>query len=348
MRVGESGPEVASVASVDVAIPNYQQGRYLADAVRSVLTQRGVDRLRVLVIDNASTDGSLAVAGALAAGDDRVRVLPREKNLGHHASFNAAIEWAAADYFLILCADDALAPGALARACGLMDRHPDVALTFGRALPLAGDRGVPGLAGIPGVPAERDPPWRLLSGRALLERFCATGRNVVPGPTCIVRTRVQKAVGPYRTTLPYTDDLEMWLRFTLKGDAAETDALQGFQRIHDDRQSSRMPTMHEWDLACEAAFESFFANEGASLPPRDRARLRARARRSLAERSYWSALTYLGRGDLAAAGRFARFALSRAPSTALLPPIGYALRRLGASRRSHPMARAVRHGAGDR
>jgi glycosyltransferase involved in cell wall biosynthesis len=38
--------------SVDVVVPNYQYGRYLRDCVASILSQ-GIDRLRVLIIDNA-------------------------------------------------------------------------------------------------------------------------------------------------------------------------------------------------------------------------------------------------------------------------------------------------------
>src|SRR4051794_15159199 len=54
------------MASIDVVIPCYQYGRYLRDCVRSVLDQ-DVEQLRVLIIDNASTDGSAEIARQLAA-----------------------------------------------------------------------------------------------------------------------------------------------------------------------------------------------------------------------------------------------------------------------------------------
>ena len=68
------------MASVDVVIPCYQYGRFLRDAVTSVLSQ-GISQLRVLVIDNASTDNSLEVATQLALEDRRVEVIAhREPN----------------------------------------------------------------------------------------------------------------------------------------------------------------------------------------------------------------------------------------------------------------------------
>jgi glycosyltransferase involved in cell wall biosynthesis len=96
--------------SVDIVIPCYNHGSFLPDSVASVLSQK-IDDLRILIVDNASTDGSADVAQQLASGDARIELLSRNTNQGPHASFNAGIDWARGDYFLILCADDLLSPG---------------------------------------------------------------------------------------------------------------------------------------------------------------------------------------------------------------------------------------------
>ncbi|MBP2300846.1 glycosyltransferase family 2 protein [Azospirillum picis] len=307
------------MASVDVVVPSYQYGRYLRGCVTSVLTQDIAD-LRVLIIDNASTDDSVEVARRLAAEDRRVEVLARPRNLGPHASFNDGIDWARADYFLILCADDLLAPGALARAAAVMERHPGVHLSYGGVvIDSATDPR-------PSRPAPATAAgWRILSGSALLERFCRTGRNHVPGPTAVVRTSIQKQVGHYRRTLPQTDDLEVWMRFALRGDAAETDVIQGIARVHPLSQSASSRTVHDWNVEFLAAFETFFADDGAALP--QAGRLRRLARRALAERAYWCAASHLARGDAALARDLLRFSVRLAPSTAVLPPLTALLRR---------------------
>jgi glycosyltransferase involved in cell wall biosynthesis len=109
--------------TIDVVVPCYNYGRHLPDCIDSLLTQDGCD-LRVLIIDDASTDGSAAVARALAAKDSRVSVLVHEANRGHIATYNEGIAWSSADYFLLLSADDALVPDALARAIAIMEARP--------------------------------------------------------------------------------------------------------------------------------------------------------------------------------------------------------------------------------
>src|SRR6201999_3087896 len=89
------------LASVDVAMPSYQYAPFLRDCVMSVLTQP-IPQLRVLIIDNASTDGSAEIARELAAADSRVTLMLNEHNRGLHDSCNRAVDWADADYFVLL------------------------------------------------------------------------------------------------------------------------------------------------------------------------------------------------------------------------------------------------------
>src|SRR5262245_42468379 len=118
------------MGSIDVVVPCYQHGRYLRQCIQSVLDQ-GISELRVLIIDNASTDDSVGVATALAAADSRVEVAANPVNRRPHASFNHGIDWASAEHFMILCADDLLAPGALKSAGSYLDTHPEVGVAYG-------------------------------------------------------------------------------------------------------------------------------------------------------------------------------------------------------------------------
>ena len=206
--------------AIDVVVPNYQYGRYLGHCITSVLRQ-DIDRLRLLIIDNASTDDSLEVAQQLARSDPRVQVVAHSSNLGHHASFNEGIDWASSDYFMLLCADDLLVPGCLSRAVAFMEAHPDVHLTFGRAARIQSDDFVPD------VPAFQEASWHVMPGAELVEVVCrAGGRYSIDSSTVVVRTSAQKRVGRYRAELPFMDDLEMWLRFACLGRVASTSAVQ--------------------------------------------------------------------------------------------------------------------------
>ncbi len=320
----------APSGGVDVAIPCYQYGRYLRGCVTSVLSQ-GIEDVRVLVIDNASSDDSVEIAQQLATEDRRVEVVAHRRNLGPHASFNEGIEWASSRYFMVLCADDLLAPGALGRAVSVMDRTPGVGFAYGRALWLRPHEPMPDLAS-----DTHGAPWRIVAGGDLLERFCRTAYDHVIGPV-VVRTVAQKLAGYYRPELPHTDDFEMWMRLACLGPAAETTACQGILRLHESNrpglarqvaardlpQHERQQRLAHWHD--EAAFESFFEHEGGRLP--DSARLHRLARRSLAARAYWAAVGRLCRGQTGTSRDLWQFAINRRPLTAILPPLGYLLRR---------------------
>ncbi len=132
------------MANIDIVIPSYQYGRYLGECITSILTQ-GVEDLRILVIDNASTDDSVEVARQFAAKDPRIEVRAREKNLGFHASLNEGIDWASGEYFLIVCADDLMAPGSLRRALTVLDENRDVSFVYGKVYTWEGLQPLPDL-----------------------------------------------------------------------------------------------------------------------------------------------------------------------------------------------------------
>src|SRR5689334_16159119 len=108
------------MAKVDIVVPCYNYGLFLEGCVRSVLEQSFGD-LRVLIIDDASSDDSASAAQRLVHADPRVSVISHPENWGHIATYNQGIEWASSDYFLLLSADDLLVSGALERAVQVMD-----------------------------------------------------------------------------------------------------------------------------------------------------------------------------------------------------------------------------------
>ena len=67
---------------VSVVIPCYNYGRFLPHGVAAALAQVDVD-VEVIVVDDASPDGSAEVAHRLAAADSRVKVIARATNQGH-------------------------------------------------------------------------------------------------------------------------------------------------------------------------------------------------------------------------------------------------------------------------
>ena len=74
------------MSSIDVVVPCFQYGRFLRASVGSVLRQE-IGSLRVLIIDNGSTDNSLDVARQLAREDKRVQIIAHATQSGTAGKF---------------------------------------------------------------------------------------------------------------------------------------------------------------------------------------------------------------------------------------------------------------------
>lgn len=324
----------ARAPSIDIAIPCYEYGRFLRGCVESVLAQ-GMASVRILVIDNASSDDTLDVARALAGKDSRIEILARAVNYGPHASFNAGIDWATADYFMVLCADDLLAPGSLKRAVEIMERHTDIAFAYGEDVHCTGDPSLTWSA----MGSEQD-SWRVSSGNTFIEERCRRPEGYIAAGMVLVRTATQKLAGHYRPELPHTDDFEMLLRLALLGRVAYTPAIQGLKRMHSANRTNYYLQERTRDLVERvAALESFFLREGGAMP--DARRLRQMGMRSIAERAYWCGIKDLVRGRRSAVALF-KLAYELDRTTMFVPPLNYLVR---AKRHSGDTSQRLRMGS---
>lgn len=272
--------------SIDVIVPCYNYGRFLRSCIDSVLGQFGFE-IRVLIIDDASTDESLAVARSLAAEDSRIQVLAHEKNRGHIATYNEGIDWLIADYMLLLSSDDMLAPGAFARAITMMEADRTIGFVHGTAIRFAVEADIEPAADQM-TRADAAAPT-VEAGLTFIRRLCALPTNTVETATAIVRTGLQKRVGGYRPELPHTGDMEMWLRLAAQAKVGFVPTVQAFTRIH--AKNMRHSYSANRDLEDfrqrRLAFQMFFATDGRNLS--ERIELEARAYRSLAEQILWTA-----------------------------------------------------------
>lgn len=296
------------MSSVDVVIPCYKYGHFLNECVKSVLTQSGPN-VRVLVIDDASPDNTAEVAVNIAKKDSRVTFLRHTTNIGHIKTFNQGIDWASADYMLILSADDYLLPGALSRAATVMDKHPEIGLTFGRAAEHRSNRV--DQSAIDGDGRNVSDQWQIFTGLEFIG--LSGGRNLVNTPSAIVRTALQKRLGGYRLELTHTGDMEMWLRFAAHASVAKTEAYQAVYRRHSTNMSLDY-FANGWLLDLhqrKVALECFFASCGPTLPNADQ--LRRKLFRSLAACAVGYASSAFNKQELQIVTQLCEFAIDTCP-----------------------------------
>jgi glycosyltransferase involved in cell wall biosynthesis len=259
------------VNTVDVIVPCYRYGRYLRDCVESVLSQAGVE-VRVLIIDDASPDNTGEVGCELEAEDSRVTFWRHATNKGHIVTYNEGIEWASANYLLLLSADDYLLPGALSRAVNLMNTHPEVGFTFGKAIDLR-DSNLSAQTEKKPQPTVvndvEDLPWRILGVVDFLKLIEQSGSiNIVRTPTAVVRTELQKRVGGYHPELPHSGDMEMWLRLAAHAPVGILETYQAVYRLHgSNMQTTYYKEKYLADLEQrKAALDYFFQTCGLAVP----------------------------------------------------------------------------------
>jgi glycosyltransferase involved in cell wall biosynthesis len=125
-----SAPTVAA-APATLALLTYNRSAMLARALASARAQ-DYPNLEIVVLDNASSDGTESLCRAAAAEDGRIRYVRHPANLGAVGNFNAALAFATGRYFMWLADDDWITPNYVSVCVALLEREPSIALAAGR------------------------------------------------------------------------------------------------------------------------------------------------------------------------------------------------------------------------
>jgi glycosyltransferase involved in cell wall biosynthesis len=117
---------------VSIVIAAYNAQKYLAVCLESVLWQ-SYGKVEAIVVDDASSDGTAAIAEAYATLDNRIRFVRLPVNQGASVARNTGIDQARGDWIAILDADDILPPEAMA-SLHATAAHGQVDLAAGNAI----------------------------------------------------------------------------------------------------------------------------------------------------------------------------------------------------------------------
>jgi GT2 family glycosyltransferase len=286
--LGKSHPNTQT--SVDVIVPCYNYGRYLRECIESVISQEGAG-VRVLIIDDASSDETQSIGSELAKRDSRIEYRRHPSNRGHIETYNEGLQWVDSEFLLLLSADDALYRDALKTATGIMAAHPEIGFVFGKAFD--GQR----MQDCPLIDSQDTNVYRTIQASEFLNHCCANAHNPVPTPSAIIRSSVQKRIGNYRHDLPHTADLEMWMRLAADGQVGISRSVLAFHRKH----SNNMTYQHQRPgigdlIECHKAIDSFCDTHAD--PSLNVSQLRDMGRKAVAWRAFWSASCQLELGNL--------------------------------------------------
>ncbi len=192
---------------VSVIIPTRDALQWLPAAVASIGPNPAVE---ILVVDDGSTDGTLAWLGELAVSDPRVRFM-HGSHTGPSRARNLAIGAAQAPLVAFLDADDRWLPGKLDAQLALHRAHPEIGFSFTDYRHITTDNQDRGgcFSFWPRFAAR----YGSATESFLLDRAVSTlyAENVVGTSTVVARTDLLQQLGGFNTGLSSAEDWDLWL-----------------------------------------------------------------------------------------------------------------------------------------
>ena len=177
---------------VSITIPSFNQARFVADAIESVLNQ-DYPPVECIVIDGGSTDGTVDI---LRRYGDRLRWIS-EPDRGQSHALNKGWRMAHGEILGWLNSDDTYRPGALQTIVAAFQLHPEVGGIYGDC---------------DYISAAGEFLEKYETGPFDFETFLRTSRSPIPQPSMFIPRTVYEHVGPVNEDLHLAIDWEYWLR----------------------------------------------------------------------------------------------------------------------------------------
>ena len=195
------------VPSVSICIPTYNYCEYLPYALDSALAQSRKD-IEVVVVDDNSTDGSVAVVKEYTRRDNRVVLYENPQRLGLTRNFNQSLRLARGKYVKFLCADDVLDEKCVERMVLAFEAEPDAKLVGCRRYFFNDDKQVIGERGY-------GRKSQVVSGHRAIRKNFFSG-NLIGEPTAVLFRKADVVAG-FDEYYYQALDMELWFRLLENG-----------------------------------------------------------------------------------------------------------------------------------
>ncbi len=215
---------------VSICIPAYNSERYILETVERALNQTWKN-LEVLVVDDASTDGTVDKLKTIK--DPRFRFYVNDQNMGMAGNWNRCVCRCRGAYVKLVPADDILYPDCIEKSVPYLMRHPDIKLVV-TGTDLINDEGQ-----IRGRYAHW-PVRGVFNGKKLAKSSILLN-NFFGNPVCaLFRKQDFEATGGFDEDIPYILDFDLWLGLSSMGRVAvEPESMNAF-RVRRDSNTGKL------------------------------------------------------------------------------------------------------------
>ncbi|TXB63807.1 glycosyltransferase [Phaeodactylibacter luteus] len=180
---------------VSVLMTVYNREKYIAEAIESVINS-SYQNWELIIVDDQSTDQSVAIARKYEQQDSRIKVYINEKNLGDYPNRNKAASYAKGKYLKYLDSDDLIYPHGLAMMVAAMEKYPEagIGLTYNSYL---------GATPLPVLQTTEE---------AFINHFFKKGVLYIGPSGCIYRRQFFEHIGGFNLAFKVAADYEFNLR----------------------------------------------------------------------------------------------------------------------------------------
>ena len=215
---------------ISVLIPTYNYGRYLREAIDSVLAQ-DFHNYELIVSDDCSSDNSEEIISKYNS-DKRIRYYRHKKNLGMVENWNWCISQARGEFIKFVFGDDKLLrPDALRKLIELMENNPQA--TLGACARTIIDKSSSPVKTLNDLGSSGQ-----YNGSDIIYKCLDENRNIIGEPTVTIFRKENAGLG-FSLRYKQLVDLEFWFRLLAKGDLVyEKEPLCCFRK-HDFQQTAK-------------------------------------------------------------------------------------------------------------
>jgi len=199
-------------------MPVFNGQDYLKEAVESILNQTYRD-FEFVVMDDGSTDNTLAILRQYAAADPRLRVIAKEHR-GLGATQHDLVNYAQGEFVAHMDADDVALPDRFALQVEFLINNPKVACVGGAFQMIDGAGRY--LITLTPPQTNNEIQQLVLGGHGAITHSCA-----------MMRSAPLKSIGGYDKNFDTAQDLELWLRIGEVGELANLPDVLVKYRLHD-------------------------------------------------------------------------------------------------------------------
>ena len=201
---------------LSIIIANYNYGRFLEAAIRSIVEQDGFDKCELIIVDGGSTDNSVEIIQKYANGlppntslttnhqalNTKISWWCSEKDKGQSDAFNKGFSHARGRLGCWVNADDLLLPGTIKAVIDYVKLYPEVEWITGGTIYFDENLRV----------------WRARIGTSITKWMHKwVDATVIGGPSSFFSIERLRRVGGFNINLHYTMDGDLWNKFFASG-----------------------------------------------------------------------------------------------------------------------------------